>query len=95
MTHIGWRWRRQSDDQIEIFLNAAHPFFVSYLDSRDSLELLQKFVLSLALAERMADKTSSNGKISPSDFRMYMNKVLRQAGEIEEEYGRDRQDDGN
>ncbi len=56
--------------------------------NRDSLALLQKFVLSLALAERMALQISSNGLVSPSDFRMYMNKVLRRAGEIEVEYGR-------
>ena len=42
------------EDEIEVFLNAAHPFLSPYLDSRDSLALLQKFVLSFALAERMA-----------------------------------------
>ncbi len=76
------------ENEIDVFLNVAHPFFASYLDSRDSLGLLQKFVLSLALAERMARQISPNELISPSDFRMYMNKVLRRAGEIEVEYGR-------
>ena len=76
------------DNEIDVFLNTAHPFFASYLNNRDSLELLQKFVLSLALAERMAHHISSNGLISPGDFRMFMNKVLRRAGEIEAEYGR-------
>ena len=71
-----------------MFLNTAHPFLAPYLDNRESLTLLQKFVLSLALAERMALQVSSNGLISPSDFRMYMNKVLRRAGEIEADYGR-------
>ena len=76
------------DNEIDVFLNTAHPFLAPYLDHRDSLALLQKFVLSLALAERMALQVSSNGLISPSDFRMYMNKVLRRAGEIEADYGR-------
>ena len=76
------------ENEIDVFLNTAHPFLAPYLDSRDSLALLQKFVLSLALAERMALQISSNGLVSPSDFRMYMNKVLRRAGEIEVEYGR-------
>ncbi len=76
------------ENEIDVFLNMAHPFFVPYLDSQGFLELLQKVVLSLALAERMARQTSTNGLISPSDFRMYMNKVLRRAGEIEAEYGR-------
>ena len=76
------------ENEIDVFLNTGHPFFASYLDKSESLELLQKFVLSLALAERMARYTSSNGLISPEDFRMFMNKVLRRAGEIEAEYGR-------
>ena len=76
------------ENEIDVFLNTAHPFLAPYLENRDSLALLQKFVLSLALAERMALQISSNGLVSPSDFRMYMNKVLRRAGEIEVEYGR-------
>ena len=75
-------------NEIDVFLNMAHPFLAPYLDSRDSLSLIQKFVLSLALAERMALQVSPNGLIGPSDFRMYMNKVLRRAGEIEADYGR-------
>ncbi|MYA50688.1 MAG: hypothetical protein F4045_05855 [Chloroflexi bacterium] len=75
------------DNEIDIFLNTAHPFLAPYLGNRDSLALLQKFVLSLALAERMALQISSNGLVSPSDFRMYMNKVLRRAGEIEVDHG--------
>lgn len=75
------------ENEIDIFLNTAHPFLAPYLERRDSLALLQKFVLSLALAERMALQISSNGLVSPSDFRMYMNKVLRRAGEIEVEHG--------
>ena len=77
------------ENEIDVFLNTAHPFLAPYLANRDSLSLLQKFVLSLALAERMALQVSSSGLISPSDFRMYMNKVLRRAGEIEAGYGRD------
>ena len=75
------------ENEIDVFLNTAHPFLTPYIDNRDSLVLLQKFVLSLALAERMALQISSNGLVSPSDFRMYMNKVLRRAGEIEVDYG--------
>ena len=76
------------ENEIDVFLNMAHPFFVPYLNNLGFLELLQKVVLALALAERMARQTSANGLISPTDFRMYMNKVLRRAGEIEAEYGR-------
>jgi hypothetical protein len=72
------------DNQIDIFLNLAHPFLAPYLDKKELLELLQKFVLSLALAEKMARQTSRNGLIEPGEIRMYMNKVLRRAAEIEE-----------
>ena len=83
-------WMQMSaahENEIDVFLNMAHPFFAPYLDNKDFLELLQRFVLSLALAERMARETASSGLISPSDFRMYMNKVLRRASEIEADYG--------
>lgn len=71
------------DNQIDIFLNLAHPFIVPYLDKKELLELLQKFVLSLALAEKMARQTSKNGLIEPGEIRSFMNKVLRRAAEIE------------
>ncbi len=71
------------DHEIDIFLNIAHPFIAPYLDKKELLELLQKFVLAFALAEKMARQTSSNGLVAPADFRMYMNKVLRRAAEIE------------
>lgn len=84
-------WMQMSavqDNEVDVFLNTAHPFLARYIDSRDSLELLQKLVLSLALAERMARQTSAEGLISPSEFRMHMNRVLRRVGEIEAEHGR-------
>ena len=73
------------DDQIDIFLNMAHPFFAPHLGDSGILELLQKFVLSLALAERMARQTSQDGLVAPGDFRNYMNRVLRRASELEED----------
>ena len=76
------------DNLIDVFLNMAHPFLAPYLDKKDLLELIQKFVLALALAEKMARRASSkDGFVTPADFRMYMNKVLRRAGEIEEHHG--------
>jgi hypothetical protein len=71
------------DNQIDIFLNMAHPFFEPYISNPGFLELLQKFVLSLALAEKMARQTAKNGLVSPEDFRVYMNRVLRRASSIE------------
>lgn len=76
-----------NQNEIDVFLNMAHPFFAPYLGNKDFIEILQKFVLALALAERMARETASNGLVNPSDFRMYMNKVLRRASEIEVDHG--------
>ncbi|WP_158509527.1 ATP-binding protein [Limnochorda pilosa] len=75
------------DHEIHVFLNMAHPFFAPYLHRPEFLELLQTFVLALALAEKMARQTSSNGLVAPSDFRNYMNKILRRASEIEVNHG--------
>ena len=71
------------DHEIDIYLNMAHPFIAPYLEKKELLELLQKFVLALALAEKMARQTSNNGLVAPGDLRMHMNKVLRRAAEIE------------
>ncbi|AFC99181.1 hypothetical protein Mtc_0414 [Methanocella conradii HZ254] len=73
------------EPSVKIYLNSAHPFFTPYLDSREMLELLQKFVISMALAEKLARMTSQRGLIDPADFRDNMNKVLRYASEIKEE----------
>jgi hypothetical protein len=75
------------DDVTDVFLNMAHPFFEGYLDDQRCLELLQRFVIALALAERMARKLSANGLVSPANFRNFMNRVLRYASEIEGEAG--------
>ena len=71
------------EDQIEIFLNMAHPFFVPYLDRAPVLELIYKLVMSLALAEKLARRVSENGRIEPGEMRTYMNRVLRLASNIE------------
>lgn len=75
----------QDDTQTEIYLNSAHPFFLPYMDNRSMLELIQKFVISLALAEKLARQKSPNNMIDPADLRNYMNKVLRYASQIKEE----------
>ncbi len=71
------------DSIIDIYLNTGHPFFRPYLDKPPFLEILQKVVLSLSLAEKMARRNAKNGLVAPSDFRAYMNRVLRRASEIE------------
>jgi len=71
------------ENVIDIFLNMAHPFFLPYLDNHGFLELLQKFVMALALAEKMAREIARDGLVTPAEYRMYMNTVLRRAAGIE------------
>jgi hypothetical protein len=75
------------DNITDIFLNIAHPFFAKYVNMRGFLGLIQKFVVALALAERMARKLNGNGLVAPDDFRNFMNKVLRRVSELEEKNG--------
>lgn len=70
------------DDVIEIYLNTAHPFFIPYLGQAGMVELLQKLVIALALAEKMARMTSTTGLVDPAAFRNYMNKVLRRIASL-------------
>lgn len=79
-----------SDTEILIYLNSNHPFFEPYMENLKILELLQKFVLALALAEKLARQSSHNNLIHAADFRNYMNRVLRYASQIRED-----QDDNN
>jgi len=75
------------DNITDIFLNMAHTFFAKYIYMKGFLELIQKFVVALALAERMARKVNGNNLVAPDDFRNFMNRVLRRVSEIEEKNG--------
>lgn len=78
--------RFQNEDEIEIFLNINHPFFAGYIKSPDELELLQKIIMAMALAEKLArlSTTRRDGFVDPADFRVFMNKILRWAGNFRE-----------
>jgi hypothetical protein len=74
------------EDEIDIYLNLLHPFFSIYVNDPGILELIQKLVISLALAEKMARISTSNpdGSIEPSDLRTFMNKILYKIALIKE-----------
>jgi hypothetical protein len=73
-----------ADTEIHIYLNSNHPFFEPYMGDLRMIELLQRFVLALALAEKMARQATSDERIHADDFRNNMNRVLRYASRIEE-----------
>jgi hypothetical protein len=70
------------ENKIEICLNSAHPFFKPYLENNEMLDLINKFILSLALAEKMARLTSKNGLVEPGNIRAHMNMLLKRTSEI-------------
>jgi hypothetical protein len=72
-------------ESVDIFLNTSHPFISPHVPNPGMLELIQKFVIALALAEKMANQLSVDGKVDASEFRILMNRVLRQVGELEME----------
>jgi hypothetical protein len=73
------------DTQVEIYLNSAHPFFMPYMENRSMLELKQKFVIAMALAEKLARQSSPNNMVDPADMRNYMNRVLLFAASVRED----------
>jgi len=73
------------NNEIHIFLNSNHPFFDPYIKDNSMLELLQKFVVALALAEKISRLNAKNNLVDAADFRTYMNLVLKYAGHIKEE----------
>lgn len=75
-----------SEEEIDIYLNLLHPFFSTYINDTGILELLQKLVISLALAEKMARLSTSdkNYGIDPADLRTFMNKILTKIAQIKE-----------
>lgn len=70
------------ENEIHIYLNSGHPFFDPFIRDIATLELIQKFVMAMALAEKMARSVSATDQVEASDFRNYMNLVLRYAGQI-------------
>ncbi len=80
----------QEEDITNMYLNLSHPFLANYINDDGILEMMLKFSISLAMAEKMAIISSTNKHklIEPSDMRVYMNKVLRKisALQMEENY---------
>jgi len=75
------------EDEIDVFLNMGHQFIAPYLQNRNNLELIQKFVIALALAEKITRISSADrdGRVDPADFRIMMNRLLKRVSELEAE----------
>lgn len=57
--------------------NIRHPFFKPFIDEPDFLNIMQKFVFAMALAEVEATALSPDEKISPYEIRLKMNDFLK------------------
>src|SRR3989338_8912250 len=74
-----------NETEIHIYLNLSHPFFEPYITDPKAQSFIQKIVVALAFAEKLARQSSPEETIGASDFRDYMNKVLRYSSQIQEE----------
>lgn len=63
-------------DEVDVFLNTNHPFVAEQLDDERSIGLLQRFALSLALAEKRA-RMLGEGRIWPDDLRTHLDTFLK------------------
>lgn len=70
-----------------VYLNLAHPFIEHYIDRPTFLDFTHKFVIALALAEKMARELHGDELIAPDEFRNYMNRVLRTVEELGDQHG--------
>lgn len=64
--------------EIDVIINICHKFFVPYINKPDFLTLINKFALSLIIAEKRAKSIATDGdlKIDPESIRNQMNRCL-------------------
>ncbi len=77
----------KDEDVIDMYLNLSHPFINQYINDEGILEMMLKFSISLAMAEKMSliSSTNKDKLIEPSDMRVYMNKVLQKITTLQRE----------
>ncbi|WP_454860637.1 ATP-binding protein [Promicromonospora soli] len=64
------------EDEVDVFLNKAHPFVEAAVADETSLRLLCHFALSTALAEKRARYVSGEN-VRPDDLRTHLDTFLR------------------
>jgi len=74
-----------AENQIDIYLNLSHPFFEPYIINPYTLNMLQRVIIALAFAERLARSSQREDLVHSADFRNYMNHVLKYIDYIIEE----------
>ena len=76
----GWAKFGSNDDTSErsVTIYTQHPFFSPFISKKDFLVVLAKFAVALFMAEIESYDTATDGKISPSDIRIGMGKILEE-----------------
>lgn len=66
------------DKDVNIKLNINHPFFKPFSEKEDFKEVLERFAVAFALAEkRVQNNANPEGFISPNAFRTHINNYLK------------------
>lgn len=75
-------WANFDDDpetkEKSVTIYTQHPFFYPWINRKDFLVVLAKFAVALYIAEIESYDTAEDGKISPSDIRIAMGKILEE-----------------
>lgn len=86
---LGWANFEEDPETKEksVIIFTQHPFFSPWISKKDFLVVLAKFAVALYMAEIESYDTAEDGKISPSDIRIGMGKILEELtiGEKEHE----------
>lgn len=74
-----WLIIEHENNIYKITLNMKHPFFKSLIDDSKYVEVMTKFVFSMAIAEIESMNTAIDGKIDASTIRVKMNAILEES----------------
>ena len=71
-------WFEYDSNANEIKINIAHPFFKPYCSTHEFRNVLNKFVIALVMAERLAEDSSTKpGYAFTDDINSFINDLLR------------------
>lgn len=74
----GWAQFNSDPNEYSVTIYTQHPFFYPFINKKDFLVVLAKFAVALFIAEIESYDTATNGKISPSEIRIGMGRILEE-----------------
>ncbi|CCV63603.1 conserved hypothetical protein [Alteracholeplasma palmae J233] len=79
-----WVLIKKENSSYRITLNMKHPFFKPLIDDSKFIEVMTKFVFSMAIAEIESTVMSPDSRIDPADIRIKMNTLLEESLKLKE-----------